>query len=242
MKGPFVRRRNVYGLTVCLLTLLPGCLIPFGFPKLSQTPPALLGEEVTDVHAFRVDITTDFADMSGTDHYTLSEMPSWSASWLLPQTKVSATYGIFVLGIALNYPVFMSHSLAAKLYRPGYDLVELDSWNLPVRIAWKRAEDLKSQKRALDRLFLMDREAEATKPKLWPFIGRSLSAGSESSAHRRALLFGASEYERLASRELALGPEWDGVRSELRSKAEELRKVADKKEPSSSLSRLICGE
>ena len=240
MNRPFLLHPTVCGLLACLL--LPGCLIPYAFPKLSQTPPALLGEEATDVHAFRVDITTDFVDVGGTDHYSLSEMKSRPPRWLLPQTKVSATYGIFVLGIALNYPVFLSHSLAAKLYRPGYDLVELESWDLPVRIAWKRAEDLKSQKRALDRLFLMDREAEKTEPKQWPLIGRCLSAGAESSAHRHALLFAASEYERLAASELASGPERDGIRSELRSNAEELRKLAEKAEPSPSLRRLINGE
>src|SRR5207253_2164242 len=83
-------------LMLCLLILLPGCMIPYGLPKISQTPPAFLGTEATDVHTFRVDITRDFLDISATDYYTLGEISSGPPGWLLPQTKISATYGVFI--------------------------------------------------------------------------------------------------------------------------------------------------
>jgi hypothetical protein len=199
-----------------------------------------LGNEAEDVHVFRVDITRDFADISGSDHYTLSEVPAGPPGWLLPRTKVSATYGIFVFGIALNYPVFISHSLAMRLYRPGYELVELDSWDLPEKITWKPASDLQSQERALDRLFLRD-EKDALGPAQWPIISHCLSPGSKSRAHRRALLFGASGYERLATSDLGSGPERTEERSRLQRKALDLRELASKTESSPSLWRLFSG-
>src|SRR5713226_1954580 len=110
-----------------LMPALPGCLFPFAFPKVSQTPLLNLGPEANQIHAFRVDVTKDFWDIGGTDHLTFAEITSTSG-WLLPRTRLSSTYGIYVCCVAVNYPVYISHSLGLKLYRSGYELVELDSW------------------------------------------------------------------------------------------------------------------
>jgi hypothetical protein len=225
-----------------LLPALQGCLIPYAFPKVSQTPLLSLGETADEIHTFRVDITRDFVDISGTDHCTLTELSSWPAGWVLPQTKVSASYGIFVFGVALNYPVYISHSLALKVYRAGYELVELDSWQLPTEIVWKQALDLAAQEDALDRLYLlMEDENRATKPMLFWTIGLQLSPGSESAEHRRVLLFGASEYERLARR-AASERVIETARRRLQSKAQRLRDLAGQVEPSPGLTRLLRGE
>jgi hypothetical protein len=182
-----------------------------------------LTNEADELHAFRVDITTAFVDIGGTDYWTFREITPLSAGKLLPQTKVSATYGYYVFGIALNFPVYTSHSVAMKLYRPGYELVEIDSWEFPGEIVWRKAPDLAGQEQALNRLFLLaDNDGETT----WPRVVRKLVPGSVSPEHRRALLFGASEYERLASG-AAPGTE-EAVRRRLQSKAKKLHQLAGK--------------
>ena len=127
-----------------LLPTLPGCLFPFAVPKVSQTPLLNLGAEADQIHAFRVDVTTNFVDIGGMDYLTFSEIAP-SSGWLLPRTKLSSTYGAYVFGVALNYPLCISHSLGLKLYRPGYELVELESWEQPRKIDWNEAPDLASQ-------------------------------------------------------------------------------------------------
>jgi hypothetical protein len=205
---------------VLLLPVLPGCLIPYGFPKVDQTPLVRAENGTQEVHAFRVDVTRDFVDIGGTDQFTLSEVTFLPGGWVLPQTKISATYGCYVFGIVLNYPRYISHSLGLRLYRAGYELVELDSWALPSEIVWERVPDLAAQEKALDRLFLMNAE-EA-------LIGAKLLPGSETTEHRQVLIFGASEYDRLASTPAASGPENESMRHRLLSKAQELRELAAK--------------
>jgi hypothetical protein len=243
-----LQRWLVRALALILLPTLPGCLIPYGFPKIDQTPLLCLGEETEEVHAFRIDVTRDFVDIGGSDQCTLSEVTFLPGRWVPPQTKISATYGHYVFGIALNYPVYTSHSLGLELYRPGYELVELDSWQFSREIVWKKADDLRAQEQALDRLFLMTAEDRANKPasvnvlgrrlQYWGMISAQLSPGSESTDHRRVLLFGASEYERLRSSAKASGDEGEAVRCRLESKAQDLRKLAGETEPSSSFGRL----
>jgi hypothetical protein len=231
-----------YGIQTFLLFVLPalpGCLIPYGFPKISQTPWLSVGKDTPETHAFRVDITRGFADMGGGDHCTLSEVAVPPTGWVLPQTKISATYGVYVFGVALNYPVYISHSVALKLYRPGYRLIEINSWDPPRDVVWREAPDLASQEKELDHLFLMP-EQEESGPESWTPIRPYLAAGSESVEHRRVLLFGASEYKRLAA-DAATGTQGDAVRCRLQSKAQKLQELADTVEPSPSFGRLWRG-
>jgi len=191
-----------------------------------------LGPEADQIHAFRVDGMLDFVGYGGVDHLTFSEITSTSG-WLLPRTKLSATYGIYVYSVALNYPTYISHSLGLKLYRPGYELVELDSWERPGKIVWNEAPDLASQEKVLDQLFLMKPE-ERWDELTW-VTDKCLSPGSASAEHQRVLLFGAAEYERLASHLVANGPGEKNSRARLEAKASKLRKLATKVEPAPSL-------
>jgi hypothetical protein len=209
-----------------LLPMLPGCLVPYGFPKFDQTPLVSLGPDSEEIHAFRVDITREFVDIGGTDHCTLSELTFTPGGWVLPQVKVSATYGHYVVGIALNYPAYVSHALCLVLYRPGYELVELDSWEFPKQVAWKHAVGVEAQEQALDRLFLMEKGNGGFKRHMFGFgrIDSELGPGSESEEHQKALLFGAKEYERLASTANPRDSNFEKVQRRLKSKAEELRR------------------
>jgi len=224
-----LQQRLVQAIVLVVLPILPGCLFPFAVPKVSQTPLLNLGPEADQIHAFRVDGTLDFVDIGGTDHLTFSEITSTSG-WLLPRTKLSSTYGIYVYSGPFSYPFYISHSLGLKLYRPGYELVELDSWEQPGKIVWNEARDLASLEKVLDQLFLMKAEEDELK-----VADKCLSAGSASAEHQRVLLFGAAEYEGLASHLLANGPGEKNSRARLEAKASKLRKLATKVEPAPSL-------
>jgi hypothetical protein len=221
-----LRRCRGRALLFLLLPILPGCLVPFGFPKLDQTPLASLGTDTEEIHAFRVDVTRTYVDIGGTDQCILSEVTFTPGGWVLPQTKVSVTYGMYVVGIVLNYPTYVSHAVGLKLYRPGYDLVELDSWEFPKQVAWKQAVNLEAQEQALDRLFLMVTEDLETKRHMFGFgmFKSVLAPGSVSAEHQRALLFGAKEYDRLASTANPHDSTSRKVQQRLESKAEQLRK------------------
>jgi hypothetical protein len=224
--GPLLGR----ALAIYFFSVLPGCLIPYAFPKVDQTPLSWATEETNEIHVFRVDVTRDFIDIGGTDSHTLSEVKFLPGGWVLPQTKVSATYGLYVFGIVLNYPAYISHSLELHLYRPGHKLVDLESWQLPKAIAWEKVDGLQAQEQTLDRLFLVA-EADRADKRLEPPIRARLSPGSVSVEHRKALLYGASEYERLASTSAASAPENQEVYSRLLTKAKELRDLAGMDEP-----------
>jgi hypothetical protein len=195
-------------LTACLLCLpyAAGCILPYcAYPKLDYTPPVELGTQAGDVRAFRIDITKPTADMSvfvGPVYERLTELPVTNTDEVAAQLKPSVTYGFVVIGIALNYLTHTSHSVALRVYRPGFELVEIQSWGRAHRVAWNPAPDLDAQEKALDTLLPVCR----------------LEAGSKAVPHRDALLFGATEYERLAP--MASSAE---QRQRLRDKADRLR-------------------
>jgi hypothetical protein len=187
------RRLPIYLLLVAL-PALPGCMIPYAYPTVHCVPPIKLGKDADEVHVFRVDITRTRVDMGVTDTYTLTEVPPSPEGWIFPEARLSATYGCYIFAVALNYPVFTSHSIGLRLYRPGYELIELGSWESPPDLTWKRAPDLAAQERALDRLFLFDSKVKDRAS----FDRCELAPGSASRAHRASLEFGTLEYERLA--------------------------------------------
>lgn len=202
---------------------LGGC-IPYVAPSLDYTPRVKLEAPRDEVRAFRVDITTNKYDvlLSGTltkaNGERLSEVPISARDEVPGQVKGSITTGIVVLGVALNYHVQDSESVALRLYRPGYELVEVKSWQRTNRVEWRPAADLLAGEKAVDRLFGGRQggdDAEAGR-----FL-RSPDVGSASPAHRDALLFGASEYERL-SRLVASTQQREG----LAAKAKAMRNLA----------------
>src|SRR5262249_55337083 len=72
------------------------------------------------------------------------------------QIKPSVTYGFAVIGVALNYLTYTDHTMAVRLYRPGFDLVEIKSWDAVREVAWTPAPDLAGRETALDNLFRVD--------------------------------------------------------------------------------------
>jgi hypothetical protein len=199
-------------LTACLLCLpcVGGCIFPYcAYPRLDYTPAVKLDTQPGEVRAFRVDITKPTADLSvfvGPVYERLSELPVTNTDEVAAQLKPSVTYGFVVIGIALNYLTHTSHSVALRLYRPGFELVEITSWERAHRVAWKPAPDLDAQEKALDALLPLG----------------LLEAGSKAPTHRDTLNFGAAEYERLAA--IAASPDHRGRLAEKASKLRERAK------------------
>lgn len=199
-----MRQIALFAAGICL-PFLAGC-IPVAIPTVDYTPPVSLEARRDEVHAFRVDITNMKHDLPwGLEFQELSEIPATNSDEVPAQVKPSITNGIVVVGIALNYFYGTSHDMALRLYRPGYELIEIKSWQQKNRVVWKPAADAAAQEHAVDELV----------PASW------VSNGSVSRAHANALLYGASEYERLAK---DAGAEMD--RNRLSAKANKLREIA----------------
>ena len=113
-----------------LCPLLAGCLVPVGwaYPTVSIVPPAAL-DSTDQVRAFRVDVADQLSeiDMNGGDDYVLSEVPIPEHGILLPQTKVALDYGYVWNMIAIVYGGHTHHTALLRLYRPGFQTVEISS-------------------------------------------------------------------------------------------------------------------
>jgi hypothetical protein len=174
------------------LSCLAGCLPYCAGPSLSYTPAVEFAAPASEVHAFRVDITKEKVDLDVFSKECLSEIPAQNTDEVPAQLRPGVTSGLVVFGVAVNYVTCTSHSLALRLYRPGYDLVEVASWQLNNRVTWHAAAHLAAQEEAVDSLFPLDRGDKSMGQE-----SHRLANGSASPAHRQALLFGASEYDRL---------------------------------------------
>jgi hypothetical protein len=207
---------------IALSTHSAGCL-PYAYPKLSYIPGAELGPEVSDVHAFRVDAVADRTAnpaLMPCDHheYTLAEIAPRPDGSIPPQARVTVDRGFLLptTGFAVN-PGSV-HETRVRLYRPGYQLVELGSWDSTSRIEWRSALDWKAQEQAITDLLAC--------PQLTPtFSGSALRNRLPPRPHSlegiRALVFAAGECERVA----ALAPTLEDA-ARLTKKAQELRALA----------------
>lgn len=187
-------KRPILLVFAIFLPLLGGCIFPYVGPSIAYTPSVKLDVPREEVRAFRVDIASSrfipfrhdeiTAMLSKSIAERLSEVPISYEDEVPGQMKASVQYGVVVVGLFNG--VRRDHdSVALRLYRPGYDLVEIGSWEGANRVEWKPAVDVSAQEKVIDRLFS-------------DCFRYSQAKGSGSPAHREALLFGASEYERLA--------------------------------------------
>jgi hypothetical protein len=207
---------------ICLFALFfqGGCLY-CAYPRIDYTAPVQL-DGSNDIHAFRVDTTNQgIVTLGGFIHVPedqlwkldeyihsqhLSELAALPTGEIPAQFKLSVSYGLLIPILVANALTHTSHSVSVRLYRPGYELVEINSWEKGTRISWKAIHDVEGQEKTLDRLFS------------WP-----LEAGSTSTGNRNALLFGAAEYARLT----ASAPSRE-LQARLAEKARTLREQAEK--------------
>ena len=183
------------------LPFLGGCIFPYVAPSIASTPRIELDAPREEVRAFRVDVTLsqDSPDLSGpflsqTNTERLSEVPISQRDEVPSQLKASIQHGGVIIGV-LSLRTRESESVVVRLYRSGFDLVEVGSWDGRKRVEWKPATSIAAQEKAVDHLF-GGGQVGPRRPALR--FGCWQAGGSVSAAHREALLFGASEYERLA--------------------------------------------
>jgi hypothetical protein len=245
-----MRKRFPSKLFACLLVLpflpgITGCLIPYAYPKVSWTPSLNVGPNAEEVRAFRVDVTGDIVDIGESDQFTLASVTPISGEREPAQARLSLEYGIYTSSRQLQpFPVHHGHSTLLRLYRPGYQLVEVKSFEFPPNINWIAAPDLLAQEKAVDALLSVP-SIEAPRYEFsygrdgisdhsaWPKEERNpaLRSGAVSAKHKEALLFAASEYDRLALLAPTESEQDRRVRARLLSKADSLRALAGNDEP-----------
>jgi hypothetical protein len=214
-------RRIILLAAVCL----PGCMLPYAVPSVSYVPPFDLECPAGEVHVFRVNITHEHFSRASDRDNELCELREVGADGIKKtpgQTSVACTHGVGVGGLG---SVTTSHTIAVRLYRPGYETVELNSWDPPGKAIWKPALTAAVQEMALDELFdLGDKKAVDGEV---PAVPRALQPGSKSSAHRDALRFGTAEYAHLAGQVTGKDESQRKLRDRLVEKARRLEQLAD---------------
>jgi hypothetical protein len=215
---------------------LTGCFVPLGYayPSLAHVSAIDLGPSAQEIHAFRVTVVDQQVciDFPEKDSYELSRIPLSPAGNMPSQTKLAVDYGWVWNCVALVYGGRTHHTLLVRLYRPGWQTIEINSWESTRQVVWKPAIDLASQEKAVDDVvstWETDREAifgrDAGNDPKSNLACRSLAPGSSSAEHREALRFLAAEYERLAK--LALGDQArEEIRNRLSNKADHLRALS----------------
>jgi hypothetical protein len=208
---------------------LSGCMLPYAAPSVNYVPPFDLECPAGEVRVFRVNITRERSDADVEELCELKEVGAEGINKTPGQTSLGYTNGVYVTGKhGKVHNASTSHTLAVRLYRPGYETVELNSWDPPGKIIWKEAMTAAVQEMALDDLFDLG-EKKTTPDEKAAMVHRTLQPGTKSSAHRTALRFGAGEYARLAAQVTGKEPSQRALRDRLVDKARRLEQLADTK-------------
>jgi hypothetical protein len=144
-------RHLLCGVLLAFSLLATGCFIPYAYPKLSYVRGTELGSEVSDVRVFCVDAEMQRALYKSSDcDYKPTEITPRADGTLPPQLRVTVESG--VAHPTDNWYYFSGghvHETLVRLYRPGYRLLELRSWDSTDKIVWQPAPDWRSQEQAL---------------------------------------------------------------------------------------------
>jgi hypothetical protein len=208
---------------LCLLSA--GCMqVPFCFPEINYVPSLAAQCKSSEVHAFRVDVTqtTEVKDGRGevVEREELSRLRTSVDGTVSSQLALSFSSGWRYVGVVNFTSSTTEHGLALRLYRPGYETILLTAGQTMQELQWRQAPDLKSQIKAIDDLM----HGSKLNPTSAVSVRQALEPGAKSAAHKAALQFGASEYERLAR-----DAESSQSRRDLLDEAGRLRRLADAK-------------
>jgi hypothetical protein len=246
----FGRVANLAG-TSCFL-FLAGC-IPFvpcyyGYPSVSYVPGIDLGPEKGNARAIRVDVTENknSIEFAQNSVFEFMEVPISEKGSIGRQAQWEFDKGWIWNCVTQTYKGRTSHTLVMRLYRPGYQLIEVDSWKSLDHPVWKEAKTLEDQEKALDDL------VSTTGPRPNPFVpaipGRinldNLAGGTTSEGHKNVLLYAATEYDRLAQSSLQAEKDADSIKQRMKDKGAKLRilAISDKRmenlRPSSAVSTI----
>jgi hypothetical protein len=205
-----------------------GCLqLPYAYPNVMHVSAVQLAPGPDQVHAFRVEVNGKVADLGEkTEEFVLSRVAVENKTRVPSQTNATLEYGVYVADGGVNYPIHTNSALLVRLYRPGYELVELRA-GVAAAVEWKPVQNPLAQEKAIDDLLnvpalsyrpTVNREGRDVQRSIQQWNPAHLPPGSRFAPHQDALLFAASEYERLA----AAGGSEESV-SRLRKKAAAIR-------------------
>jgi hypothetical protein len=222
---------------VCLA--LPGCMqVPLCILEINYVRPVDPGPASAEVHAYRVAVTVkevvnieaDFQPAAGgVDHFELTPMRLPDHGTTAAQLDLTWAYGWRFIGVWNHWPTLTTHAVLVRLYRRGYETIELRPGQNEADLVWHPATEVAALETAVDNLLGVS-PLLATSP-LDPVktTGHrsppALELGTVSSGHREALLFAAGEYEWLAEQ---LGPagEHQAIHRRLVEKASRLKDLA----------------
>ena len=202
-----------------------GCLCPYWVsPSVSYVPVARAGGTGDSVRAFRVDTRESTPYFPGPLHQThqLAAIPVGTDGDTAGQLSLSCSRGFLAFFVALNYVTWHQDTISVRLYRPGFETVELRPWAATSAVQWKTAANVAEQCKAVDDL-----------------VAGSLEPGGIAKDHQKALLFAAEEYRRLAALISNQDRQMLAKRQEVLDKAEKLEKRASESSQRGWVERLI---
>jgi hypothetical protein len=225
--GPGIRLAAM--LLACFSLLSAGCLGGYAYPTATYIPRVPLEPSISDeVHAFRFDII-DFSgsiDLSGGDEYFAHELALNQRAKVPGQTLVGLNRGWWGVYHTLGYWQRTHPTMRVRLYRRGYETVQIGPWDWRQKVDWKPAVTLEAREKAVDDLISTKETNDLIQinPAVWSNARADYGLGApRTDVQRDALLFVAGEYERLADAALFHSAEITG---RLRDKARQLREVA----------------
>jgi hypothetical protein len=218
----------------CLLCLMAaGCMqVPYFLPEINYAPGVDAKCKRDQVHVFRVDVTqkTEIKEglqsVSGkvVEYQELTRIRTNADGTTSPQLGVTFASGWRYVGVVNFTSSSTEHGVTLRFYRPGYQTIAFKPGEGMRELEWREAPDLEAQIKAVDDLV---RGSTLNNSKKTITATQVLEPGTKSAAQREALLFGASEYERLA-RDLTDAEERE-IRGDLLKEARRLRGLADGK-------------
>lgn len=211
-----------------------GCMqVPYVLPEINYAPGVDAKCKPDEVHAFRVDVTQRAEINEGRDavsgklveYEQLSRIRTSTDGSTSAQVGVTFASGWRYVGFYNFTSSSTEHGVTLRFYRRGYETIAFKPGEGMRELDWKRASDLESQIKAVDDLMRgpAPRKSQSITAK------QVLEPGTKSAAHREALLFGATEYERLARALSAYESDERDARRDLLAEAKRLRDLADGK-------------
>jgi hypothetical protein len=215
-----------------------GCLGGYAYPEFSYVLPVQLPERGDGIRAFRVDVVQVMDSIyHADDKCVLRPIAISPTGSVAGQAKVSleTAWGVLML-IPTEWNHHCWHAMRVRLYRPGYQTVEIEPWQSVDQVRWQAAADWQSQEKAVDDLIGSCHfdccilpsgpvEEMIASPPTVNWLSH-LACGSTVEGQRQSLRFAADEYERIAV--LAANADSQQGQIQLLDSARRLRELADR--------------